>query len=199
MYGLLLRSIQTYLRATFGSAVWARVLRAAAMPSEGFEPMLPYDQATLDSVVSACSDELGRSPDVILEDVGTFLVAHPGNTALRRLLHFGGANYEEFLYSLEELPDRGRLALPGLDLPQVALSNLGVGKFRLSFSGGFPSLFPVIVGVLRAMADDYGALVLIDTEREAALESEFVLSVNLLSEAHGAGHQFELSEVANGR
>lgn len=199
MYGLLLRSIQTYLRATFGSAVWARALRAAGMPSEGFEPMLPYDQTTLDSVVSACSVELDRSPEVILEDVGTFLVAHPDNTALRRLLHFGGASFEEFLYSLEELPDRGRLALPGLDLPQVSLSNLGDGTFHLSFSGGFPSLFPVIVGALRAMADDYGALVLIDTESEASSASAFVLSVQLLAEAHGAGHQFELAEVANGR
>lgn len=199
MYGLLLRSIQTYLRATFGSATWAKVLRAAEMPSEGFEPMLPYDQATLDSVISACALQLDRAPEVMLEDVGTFLVAHPANTALRRLLHFGGASFEEFLYSLEELPDRGRLALPGLDLPQVALTNLGAGSFLLSFSGGFPALFPVIVGALRAMADDYGALVLIDTESAASTSNSFALSLQLLAEAHGAGQQLEMVEAAYGR
>lgn len=201
MYGLLLRSIQTYIRATFGLVVWGRVLRAAGQPPEGFEPMLPYDQQVLDEVVAACATELNRSADVILEDVGTFLVANPDHNALRRLLRFGGANYEDFLYSLEELPDRGRLAFPGLDLPLVDLTNTGQGAFSLSFAGGFPSLYPVLVGALRAMADDYGALVLIDEDRQNAMVGNRVLTVQLLAEAHGAGRHFELAlaEVGDGR
>jgi Haem-NO-binding len=201
MFGLLLRSIQAYVRATFGMVVWARILRAASHPADGFEPMLPYDQVVLDDLISACAAELDRPAEVILEDVGTFLVADQQHNALRRLLRFGGANFEEFLHSLEELPDRGRLAFPGLDLPQVGITRIGHGQFRLTLTGGFPALFPVLAGAVRAMADDYGALVLIDAERAGGNPDGRVLTVQLLAETHGSGRRFDLSlaEAADGR
>lgn len=194
MFGLLLRSIQAYLRGTFGPAVWARVLRAAGQPPEGFEPMLPYDARAVGRVLAAAAQELHRPAEAILEDVGTFLVADPGHRALRRLLRFGGAGFADFLHSLEELPDRARLALPGLRLPQVTLAEIGPGRVRLAVTGALPALLPVALGALRAMADDYGALVLIELEQEPGAA---VLTVQLLETAHGEGQRFAL--VADGR
>lgn len=194
MFGLLLRSIQAYLRGTFGPAVWARVLRAAGQPPEGFEPMLPYDARAVGRVLAAAAQELHRPAEAILEDVGTFLVADPGHRALRRLLRFGGAGFADFLHSLEELPDRARLALPGLRLPQVILAEIGPGRVRLAVTGALPALLPVALGALRAMADDYGALVLIELEQEPGAA---VLTVQLLETAHGEGQRFAL--VADGR
>ncbi|MBK6467929.1 MAG: heme NO-binding domain-containing protein [Rhodobacter sp.] len=195
MYGLLLRSIQAYLRATFGAAVWGRVLRAAGQSPDGFEPMLPYDADAFQRVLAACSAELDRPVETMLEDVGTFLVADPGNQGLRRLLRFGGATFADFLHSLEELPDRARLALPDLELPQIGLTESAPGLFQLSCGCSFPALFPVALGVLRAMADDYGALVLIDPV-PAALANACGngLSVQLLETAHGSGNRFDLSK-----
>lgn len=190
MFGLLLRSIQAYLRGTFGPALWARVLRAAGQPPEGFEPMLPYDAAVVDRVLAAAAQELRRPAEAMLEDVGTFLVADPGHRALRRLLRFGGAGFADFLHSLEELPDRARLALPGLDLPQIALTETAPGRFRLEIASPLPALFPVALGALRAMADDYGALVLIDLAAEG---DRATLTVQLLEAAHGAGRGFALA------
>lgn len=190
MFGLLLRSIQAYLRGTFGPALWARVLRAAGQPPEGFEPMLPYDAAVLDRVLAAAAQDLRRPAEAMLEDVGTFLVADPGHRALRRLLRFGGAGFADFLHSLEELPDRARLALPGLDLPQIALTETAPGRFRLVVASPLPALFPVALGALRAMADDYGALVLIDLAAEG---DRATLTLQLLEPAHGAGRGFALA------
>lgn len=196
MFGLLLRSIQAYVRSTFEVAVWGRILRAAGQSPEGFEPMLPYDQTVLDAVLSACSTELSRPAEVILEDVGTFLVADPNNNAVRRLLRFGGANFEEFLMSLDELPDRGKLAFPGLDVPQIGVVSAGGGHFRLTLAEGLSALFPVLTGAVRAMADDYGVLALIDAEGNNKL-----LTVQLLATTHGHGRRFDLApaEVADGR
>ena len=42
MQGLMLRSMQAYLRATFGAEVWAAVVCEATLPVDGFEPMLRY-------------------------------------------------------------------------------------------------------------------------------------------------------------
>lgn len=194
MFGLLLRSIQAYLRGTFGPAVWARVLRAAGQPPEGFEPMLPYDARAVGRVLAAAAQELHRPAEAILEDVGTFLVADPGHRALRRLLRFGGAGFADFLHSLEELPDRARLALPGLRLPQVTLTEIGPGRVRLVVTGALPALLPVGLGALRAMADDYGALVVIELGRDSGAAT---LTVQLLEAAHGGGQRFALA--ADGR
>lgn len=191
MFGLLLRSIQAYLRGTFGPAVWARVLRAAGQPPEGFEPMLPYDARAVKRILAAAVQELNRPADAILEDVGTFLVADPGHRALRRLLRFGGAGFMDFLHSLEELPDRARLALPGLHLPQITLMQAAPGQVRLAVTGALPALLPVGLGALRAMADDYGALVLIDLERG---RDGATLTVQLLEPAHGEGQRFALAQ-----
>ncbi|MEZ5796335.1 MAG: heme NO-binding domain-containing protein [Paracoccaceae bacterium] len=201
MYGLLLRSIQAYLRATFGTALWGRVLRLADLPPEGFEPMLSYDQPMLDRVLQAAGAELQRPVESILEDVGTYLVADPEQRSVRRLLRFGGASFPDFLHSLEELPERTRLALPGLDLPQITLAEIAPGQFRLSCNCSFPHLLPVALGALRAMADDYGALVLIDPELACGPASAGgVLRVQLLETAHGRGRGFALAggEPSNG-
>lgn len=192
MHGLLLRSIQSYLRATFGADVWSRVLRLAEEPAEGFEPLLPYDAAVLDRVVAACAAELGRPAEVILEDLGTFLIADPEHSALRRLLRFGGATFVEFLHSLEELPDRGRLALPGLELPRIALEEGPAGLYRLTCETSCAALFPVAQGALRAMADDYGSLALLEIERRPSA-TVAVFSVQVLEAAHGAGRRFDLA------
>lgn len=196
MFGLLLRSVQSYLRATFGAAALGRVLRAAGQSPDGFEPMLPYDQDVLERIIAACAEELGRPAEMILEDVGTFLVADAGHQPLRRLLRFGGATFLEFLQSLEELPDRARLALPDLELPQITIVETGPGMYRLQCGCSLPALFPMALGALRAMADDYGALVVIDPVVEChATEVKGALSVHLLETAHGAGRRFELAKA----
>ena len=201
MYGLLLRSLQGYLRATFGVAVWARVLRSAGLPPDGFEPMLPYDAAILAQVLTAAEAALDRPVESLLEDLGTFLVADPGHQALRRLLRFGGGNFAEFLMSLEELPDRARLAMPDLVLPQIRLTETGPGLYRMALAQSLPALFPIMLGALRAMADDYGALVLIDSEPSgvgtASAGEGRQLSVHILEAAHGAGRGFSLTEAVS--
>ena len=202
MFGLLLRSIQSYLRDTFGAAVWSRILRATGQPPEGFEPMLPYDLPVLEHLLQVCSAELHRPVETMLEDVGTFLVADPEHRALRRLLRFGGANFTDFLHSLEELPDRARLALPELDLPQIRLMEIAPGTYKLLIGCRIQALFPMLLGALRAMADDYGALVLIDAEpapggggTAADSMGGGVLTVQLLMAEHGSGRRFDLAQA----
>lgn len=192
MYGLLLRAIQSYLRETYGLALWGRVLRTANLPPEGFEPMMPYSLTVLRRVLGAVALELQRPLAPVLEDVGTFLIAAPPNQPLRRLLRFGGATFADFLHSLEELPDRARLALPGLDLPPLVLVEPAPGQFRLEIQGNFQVALPLALGALRAMADDYGALVLIEAVFPRGGARVMELRLQLLDAAHSRGQEFEL-------
>jgi hypothetical protein len=194
MHGLINRSIQCFLRDTYGAAIWDHVAREARLGFDSFEPMLNYDPALTEAVVQAASVILGRPRETLLEDLGTYLVSHQNLEPLRRLLRFGGVGFVDFLHSLEDLPERGRLALPDLDLPNLGMTEQGDGNFVISVSGLFPGIGHVIVGLLRAMADDYGALALLD-HRGQSEEAEQV-AVQLLDQSFAAGRRFDLAQAA---
>ena len=191
MHGLINRSIQCFLRDTYGHGLWLAVARRAGVGPEGFEAMLTYDNAVTEAVLAAVAAELARPRETVLEDLGTYLVSHPNVEGLRRLLRFGGAGFVDFLHSLEDLPDRTRLALPDLDMPGLDLEDQGKGRFRLLCRGMIPGVGHVAVGLLRAMADDYGALVLLEHDGDAA--GAEVISIELLDGAYAAGRRFDLA------
>lgn len=203
MHGLINRSIQCFLRDTYGSAVWAEVVHRAGLGFDSFEPMLIYDAALTDAVIIAAVQVLCRPRETILEDLGTYLVSHPNTESLRRLLRFGGGNFVDFLHSLDDLPDRGHLALPDLDLPKLRLDTLGDGVFSLHASVMISGIGHVIVGLLRTMADDYGALVLLDhagsgpADDAASGHAAEMISIQLLDQSYSAGRHFDLALPGN--
>lgn len=190
MHGLVNRSIQCFLRDSYGPAVWAAVADRAGLPPDGFEAMLIYDDALTEALLDAAAAVLGRPREGILEDLGTYLVSHPARGALRRLLRFGGVSFTDFLHSLDDLPERGRLAVPELELPQLQLEEEAAGRFTLLIRRGWPGFGHVAVGVLRAMADDYGALVLL--EHAGGEEGEERVAIQLLDSCFAAGRPFAL-------
>lgn len=190
MHGLINRSIQSYLRDTYGQPLWLRVAQDARLGFENFEAMLAYDDALTEAVLNAATAALDRPREALLEDLGTYLVSHPNLEPLRRLLRFGGVSFVDFLHSLDDLPERGRLAVPDLHLPQFALVSYAPNQFVLRCRAEPPGFGHVMVGVLRAMADDYGALAMLDyAGRLAGVES---ISIELLEARFAAGRPFSL-------
>ena len=157
----MLRSLQSYVLDTFGTSSWQKVCSAAGLTVSSFEPMLRYDQGTADQIALVVAGVLGRSVDTVWEDVGTYLVTNPDQEGVRRLLRFGGTSYADFLHSLEELPGRARLAMPHFDAPDLTLDEVGPDTFELRCQSPVRGLQRVLVGLLTAMADDFGALCLI--------------------------------------
>lgn len=187
MDALLLRSLQGYVRDTFGQQVWLSICRQSALKIETFEPMLRYDPGMADRVAAVAAKVLGRSVDTIWEDMGTYLVTNPAHEGVRRLLRFGGPGFVDFLHSLEEAPGRARLALPGLDLPELVLTEDAPDRFRVLCPSRLKGVQRVLVGMLTAMADDYGVLCLI----EATGKDE--VAVRVLDHAHASGRRFDLA------
>lgn len=190
MHGLINRSIQCFLRDTYGPDVWAAVVAGAELGFDSFEAMLTYGAELTENVLQAASQELDKPRDMLLEDLGTYLVSHPEVEALRRLLRFGGATFEEFLNSLDELHDRARLAVPELAMPQLELLEHGSMAFTLIVRHEHPGFGQVMVGVLRGMADDYGALATLEFKgRRDGVET---IAIELLAAGFAEGRVFEL-------
>lgn len=192
MDALMLRFLQGYVRGTFGVSVWQAICRRAEVPAGTFEPMLRYAPGLADRVAALAAAALGRPVETIWEDLGTYLVTSPGHEGVRRLLRFGGVGYSDFLHSLEELPGRARLALPDLDLPEIRLpeihlTEIAPDRFVLECQAELRGTIRVLVGMLTAMADDFGTLCLIEAEGEDRI------AIRILDRAHAAARPFDLA------
>ncbi|MGR3455119.1 heme NO-binding domain-containing protein [Pseudooceanicola sp.] len=190
MHGFINKALQRFACDTYGTALWGRVTRAAGMEQPEVEAMMPSDPAVTEALLAAMAGTLERPREAVLEDVGTYLVSHPASAGIRRLLRFCGAGFEDFLYSLDELPDRARLAVSDLDLPDFDLRPTGPDRFSLSCSPPLPGFGHVLVGLLRAMADDYGALVTLSHRGDGAGRETVEIAVILAG--YTAGRDFDL-------
>lgn len=194
MHGMINCALQGFLLANYGEDVWREVRTRARLPEEGFEAMVRYDDALTRACFAAALKVLDKRPNALLEDIGTHLVTDPGLEPLRRLLRFGGGSFVEFLHSLEEMPDRARLAIPELEVPRITLSSVGAGDYVIAARWTLPGIAPLLSGALRAMADDYGALVLL--QLAGISKGEERLSVRVFDAAFSAGRSFSLGRRA---
>ncbi|MES2813477.1 MAG: heme NO-binding domain-containing protein [Pseudomonadota bacterium] len=187
MDALFLRSLQSYVSEIFGAGRWHAVCRHAGLTVDSFEPMLRYERGTADRIALVAAEVLGRPVEAIWEDVGIHLVTNPEREGIRRLLRFGGVTFADFLYSLEELPGRARLAMPDLDLPDVTLDEVGEDRFDLHCQSYLRATQRVLIGLLTAMADDYGALCLIEPKADDCT------SILVLDRRHATARRFDLA------
>lgn len=170
MHGIVNRGLQTYVSSIFSPEIWEDVCTDAGLKFFNFETMLTYDDSVTDRIIDATSTALNRTRSEILEDFGTFVVAEKELSVVRRLLRFGGDDFVEFLHSLEDVHGLTRVAMPDLAVPEFELERTGDDQFCLSYSFDKPGFGPVFLGLLRAMADDYGALVVIEHKDRCPLD-----------------------------
>lgn len=191
MHGLINRSFESFLKTTYGSSIWNEVADRTGVSRQGFEALRLYEDALSAQLLQHATDVLERPSDAVLEDFGIYLVSHPTTEALRRLLRFGGASFAEFLQTLDELPDRARLAVPDLDLPNLDLRDTAQGCYTLTCAWRFEGAGHVIAGALRTMADDYGALVYLEyVGGQAGVET---ISITLVENDFSKGRDFRLA------
>ncbi|WP_299611828.1 heme NO-binding domain-containing protein [uncultured Tateyamaria sp.] len=195
MHGLINRAIQCFVTDSYGADKWVEATRFADLDFVEFEAMLIYDDDITPRVLDAISQILDRPRSDVMEDMGTYLVSHPNVEALRRLLRFGGVTFVEFLHSLDDLPDRARLAVSDLNLPRIELRDHSPTHFSLICESPIDGYGHVMMGILRTMADDYGALALLEyTGSGNGVET---ISVTLVETEFAEGRVFDLGARAS--
>lgn len=188
MHGLVNRSIQCFLRDTYGSDLWQAVAADAGLGFDNFEALLVYDDPLTRRVLRAAAARLQRPVEAILEDLGTYLISNAGFEGSRRLLRFCGETFIDFLHSLDDIRDRARLAIPDLILPELELRAHSASGFTLDCRYATAGFGYALLGMLRAMADDYGALAVLQyVGGNCGVET---ISIEVLDIGHGAGRSF---------
>jgi len=191
MHGLILRSFEGFIRYTYGDLLWRDLMQQLDFGFEQFQPIFRYDRAVTKALVDKAAKLLEKSREALLEDFGTFLVTDRRAERVRRLLRFGGVDYPDFLQSLEDLRGRADLAVPDLDLPSIELVELTSDTFQVVCRDVQPDTAYVLLGVLRALADDYGSLAFL--EYEGRQNDDEVISIRLLDTQHSEGRSFQLT------
>ncbi len=194
MHGMINRALQGFLVATYGPDIWAEVRSQADLRFTDFESMLHYNDKVTVACFDAAKEVLHQPPNALLEDLGTFLITHPPLDPLRRLLRFGGGTFTEFVLTLDELSDRGRLAIPDVELPEITVLQDDANIFRLQATWALPGIGPILLGALRAMADDYGTLALVDLD--GIRNGAECLRVVIHDANHAEGRSFVLAAAS---
>ncbi len=194
MHGLINRAIQCFAVDTYGQEKWLDATKVADLDFVDFEAMLIYDDDLTPRILDALAQVMDRPRPELMEDLGTYLVSHPTVEALRRLLRFGGVNFVEFLHSLDDLPDRARLAVSDLNLPRIELREHGTGRFSLVCDCPIAGYGHVMMGILRTMADDYGTLAVLD--HQGGGQGTEVISISLIETEFAEGRVFDLGARA---
>ena len=197
MHGLFNRSIERFIRDSYGGDIWLGAIQHLDLEFIEFEAMLIYDDEITTNLLDELSAILGKTREDILEDIGTYLVSHQNSEAVRRLLRFSGVTFLDFLHSLDDLPARSKLAVSDLVLPAMELREISPDYFCLTIQSDqlpVPGFGHVVLGLLRAMADDYGALVFL--EHKESNDSRDVIGVRLLESAFASGRDFDLGARA---
>lgn len=188
MHGLILWIFEAFVRLTYGDQVWEKVLTDLDLHVQSVEPMFHYDVQIGLSILRQLSIEQSRDRNSILEDFGTFLVTDPRVERVRRLLRFGGVEYTDFLHSLEDLKGRARLAVPDLTLPDIQVDEVQPHVFQITCENAPKGAPYVLLGALRALADDYGSLAYLEILAEQ--QDNAVITVSLLERQHAEGREF---------
>lgn len=199
MHGLVGRALESFLEDEHGPEVRRAALERAALPPDGFRSTRTYPAGAVPLLLQAASARIGLPPRTLLVDLGIWLVSKPRNEALRRLVRFGGEDFTGFLHSLEDLPARGRLAVPGLDLPRIAMLDRNP-IYEITTEAPECGAGWVTSGVLRGMADDYGVLALVEHRglmRRGGLCMERI-TVEVADDDHAAGRSFDLVPTREG-
>lgn len=161
MHGMINRGLQSFVTHIYGADIWREVCARSNLSLQNFEAMLYYE----DSITDAILTSIGAIKDIersdLLEDFGTFLASEHSSPTVRKLLRLGGATYEEFLYSLEDLHDRVGLAVPDLDLPILTLEVQPMGRFVVHYESAKLGYGAIVLGILRTIADSYHSFVVI--------------------------------------
>ena len=116
-----------------------------------FVAMETYDDAITYSLVDAASEELGQSPNQVLEAFGEHWILFTGNNGYGPLLSAMGTTLPQFLGNLDMMHSRIALNMDALRPPSFACEELEEGRLLVSYWSDRPGLAPMVTGLLRGL------------------------------------------------
>lgn len=161
MHGLISRSFELFLRDCYGDRIWERAARQAKVDPRGIFLLQKSPDKVSETLIEEAAAILRQEKGELVEDLGGWLTQRE---PIRRLLRFSGRDFSEFVESLGEFPRRAQMVIQSLKVPRVVVTMPTAQSYEVTIDGGSDIWPMLLAGVLRGMADDYGALAVITVQ-----------------------------------
>lgn len=155
MYGLVNRAIEQMVVSLHGEGGWRQVCAHAGTEADGFVAMHAYDDAVTLRLVAAVSRQTGLAPSAVLEAFGEYWILYTADS-YGEVLQAAGRSLREFLQNLDELHGRLEPVFPGMKPPQFRVEDVAPGRYRLHYGSQRAGLAPMVLGLVRGLAQRFG-------------------------------------------
>ncbi|MEM7205546.1 MAG: heme NO-binding domain-containing protein [Planctomycetota bacterium] len=183
MYGLVNKAIEELICRQHGAAAWRRIVERAGLDDTGFVSMDDYPDSVTYGLVQSASAELDVPGADLLEAFGRHWISYTGREGYGELLDASGRSFDEFLDQLDALHSRVGLTLPNLRPPSFVVERGEPGAWRLRYYSERVGLAPMVVGLVRGLADRFGMEVDVMLEAPRSAESDCDVFAIRLAEA----------------
>lgn len=117
MYGLLLDSIQKFLREKYGEHYWVIIRRNAKLDNHWFVTHEVYSDSVMSNLVDSAASTLGEDRNRVMQMFGEYFVQTIGRYGYARLLRVLGRDLRDFLNGLDNLHEYLRFSYPKMRPP----------------------------------------------------------------------------------
>lgn len=162
MYGMVNQGIRAYIVENAGEDVWQDIVAEAGLDTSEFETMLAYDDSITYKLVGATSQVLGIAANRVLEAFGEYWIDFSASTAIGKLIAFNGETFVEQLDGLNEMHAKIKVSMPHLNPPSFEVEEQLDGAFRIHYRSDRDGLQPMVIGLLKGLAQASGETVTIE-------------------------------------
>ena len=155
MYGLLLESIQHYVKEQHGEARWQQVLEEAGLHNMMFTTHRQYNDQLMLRLATACSTVLPHalpSVDRAMHYFGTCFVEFGRVYGYDKILRVAGRHYRDFLHGIDNLHETIRFSYPRMQSPSFMVEEEDERGCVLVYRSGRRGFAHYVMGQLQQCA-----------------------------------------------
>lgn len=112
MYGLLLESVENYIKEKYGEDVWEKIRKMSHVETMAFSTHKRYSENIIPDIARACSIVLDLPEEEIMDSFGVSFVTFVGQYGYDKILSVLGRNMRDFLNGLDNLHEYLRFSYP---------------------------------------------------------------------------------------
>ncbi|CAI8042962.1 Soluble guanylate cyclase 88E, partial [Geodia barretti] len=156
MYGLLLDTIQKFIREKYGENYWANIRRRAKLSNHWFVTHEGYPESVIPTLVDAAAEELGEDKDNVMMMFGEYFAENIGRYGYARLLRVLGRDLRDFLNGLVDLHEYLRFSYPNMSPPAFFTANETPEGLHLHYVTKREGFLCYVIGQMKTIGNIYG-------------------------------------------
>ncbi|XP_033752088.1 soluble guanylate cyclase 88E-like [Pecten maximus] len=156
MYGMLLESVQHYVKTEHGEEVWRAILEHIGLRNTVFNTHGIYPDRVMLDLSKACSKVIGdRTSEEYLQYFGQCFVKFFSHYGYDKIVRISGRHYRDFLKEIDNLHETMRFTFPRMHSPSFNVSDEDVDGCVLVYRSKRKGFTPYVIGQLCECASQF--------------------------------------------